>query len=137
MSAEASVTSVVASPQLPKPFGVWSPAVVAEHTGRLLFISGLTSRDPDNNVVGEGNMEEQTRQICRNLKALVEEAGGTLADITSVTVFTVDVTEFDAIHRARKEFFPSDPPASTMVEVSRLVEERCLIEINAIAVLPA
>jgi enamine deaminase RidA (YjgF/YER057c/UK114 family) len=136
MSADPAATSVVASEQLPQPFGVWSPAVLAENTGRTLYVSGLTSRDADNNVVAAGDMEGQTRQICKNLQALVEAAGGTLEDFVSVTVFAVDVTKFDEIHRARKEFFPTNPPASTMVEISRLVDERCLIEINAIAVLP-
>lgn len=129
--------AVITSDQLPEPFGVWSPAVLVEGAGRTLYVSGLTSRDAENNVVAEGDMEGQTRRICENLKALVEAAGGTIDDFVSVTVFAVDVTKFDEIHRARREFFASDPPASTMVEVSRLVDERCLIEINAIAALPA
>jgi len=131
-----ATTTVHASPELPKPFGVWSPSIIAENTGRTLYISGLTSRDADNNVVGEGDVEEQTRQICRNIKALVEAAGATLEDVATVTVFATDVTQFDAIHRARKEFWPGQAPASTMVQVSRLVEERCLIEINATVILP-
>lgn len=131
----SSAPSVVSSDQLPEPFGVWSPAVLVEHGGRTLYVSGLTSRDAENNVVAEGDMEGQTRQVCRNLQALVEAAGGTLADVVSVTVFATDVDKFDEIHRARREFFPDRPPASTMVEISRLVDERCLIEINAIAVL--
>lgn len=131
------LTSIVEPDQLPKPFGVWSPAVEARPGGRLLFISGLTARDPDGAVVGEGDVGAQTERICENLQAAVEAAGGTLADLATVTVFATDVTEFDAIHAARRRFFPENPPASTMVEISRLVDERCLIEINAIAVLPA
>jgi enamine deaminase RidA (YjgF/YER057c/UK114 family) len=121
---------------LPKAFGVWSPAITCE-SGKLLFISGLTARDPAGNVVGEGDYAAQTRQVCENLKATVEEAGGTLDDIMSVTVFACDVDKdkFDAIHKVRKEYFPQDPPASTMVQITRLVDKRCLIEINAIAVL--
>lgn len=115
-------------------FGVWTPAIACE-AGRMVFISGMTARDGHGNVVGEGDYAAQTRQVCENLKKAVEAAGGTLDDIMQVTVFAVDVEHFAEIHKVRREYFPSNPPASTMVEVPRLVDKRCLIEINAIAVL--
>ena len=59
-----------------------------------------------------------------------------MKDIVSVTVFVLNVDHFSEIHEVRRQYFPSEPPASTMVEVSRLVDERMLIEINAIAALP-
>ncbi len=127
--------TIIAPEAGPKPFGVWSPAVLAA-PGRLLFISGMTSRDGSGEVIGEGDIGAQTRQVCENLKAAVEAAGGSLADIASVTVFVRDIEQFDAIHAVRRTYFTADPPASTMVEVSRFVDPRCLIEINAIAVLP-
>lgn len=126
---------IVSPSALPKPFGVWSPAILCSDARRTLYISGLTSRDSSGAVVGEGNYAAQTRQICENLKATVEAAGGSLSDIVSVTVFVVDIEQFDVIHRVRREYFPKEPPASTMVQVSRLVEKKCLIEINAIAVI--
>lgn len=124
---------IVVPKALPAPFGVWSPAILCEGAKKTLFISGLTSRDPANAVVGEGDYEAQTRQVCENLKATVEAAGGTLADIVAVTVFVLDIEKFEIIHRVRRSYFPKDPPVSTMVQVSRLVDKRCLIEINAIA----
>lgn len=127
--------TIISPKALPKAFGVWSPAIQCENGKKLLFISGLTARDPSGNVVGEGDYSSQTRQICENLKATMEEAGGSLADIMAVTVFVCDVEQFDAIHKVRKEYFPQDPPTSTMVQITRLVDKRCLIEINAIAVL--
>ena len=126
---------VIVPSALPKPFGVWSPAILCSGSRRTLYISGLTSRDASGAVVGEGDYAAQTRQICENLKATVEAAGGSLSDLVSVTVFVVDIEQFDAIHRVRREYFPKEPPASTMVQVSRLVEKKCLIEINAIAVI--
>jgi 2-iminobutanoate/2-iminopropanoate deaminase len=120
--------------KLPKPFGVWTPVIACE-PGRMVFISGLTARAPDGHVVGIDDYEAQTRQVCENLKASIEAAGGTLADIMSVTVFVVGMAEFKAIHAVRKEYFPIDPPASTMLQVSGLVDPLCLIEINAIGVL--
>jgi 2-iminobutanoate/2-iminopropanoate deaminase len=117
-----------------KPGGVWTPAMACE-PGRMVFISGMTARDASGAVVGEGDYAAQTRQVCENLKKAVEAAGGTLDDIMQVTVFAVDVEQFDAIHRVRREYFPENPPASTMVQISRLNDPRFLIEINAIAVL--
>ncbi len=118
-----------------KPFGVWTPAVVVE-PGRLMFVSGITSRDSDGEVFGVGDIRAQTRQVLENLRATLRAAGGDLADVVSVTVHIKDMNDFDAIHEVRREFFPQSPPSSTMVEVSRMVDERSLIEITAIAVLP-
>jgi 2-iminobutanoate/2-iminopropanoate deaminase len=130
MNKQAVVPTTLAAP-----FGVWTPAIVTGPPGRLLFISGMVARLPDGSVVGEGDYAAQTRQVCENLKHAVVAAGGTLADIVQVVVFTLDIEQFATIHAMRREYFPEMPPASTMVEVSRLVDKRCLIEINAIAVL--
>jgi len=114
---------------------VWSHAIEVT-AQRLLFISGLTARDADGDIVGIDDVARQTRQILERLDATLRAAGGTLEDIASVVVYVADATDFDAIHTVRREFFPVDPPASTMVEVKRLVDPRCLIEINAVAALP-
>lgn len=118
------------------PSGNWTPLVVVDHPGKLAFLSGFTSRDEQGNVHGIGDIRAQTRRVCEMLRNVVQQAGGQLSDIVRVDVYTVDITHFSAIHEVRREFFPVNPPASTMVQVSRLVDERSLIEINAIAVLP-
>jgi enamine deaminase RidA (YjgF/YER057c/UK114 family) len=128
--------SVVETDRLPRAFGYWSPVVVTE-PGRQVFISGMTARDPSGEVVGLGDYEAQTRQVCENIKAAIEAAGGTLADIAALMVFVLDVSAFEAITRVRREYFPSPPPTSTMVQVPRLLDEKCLIEITATAVIPA
>ncbi len=120
---------------LSKPIGVWTPAVVVRK-GTLVFVSGLTSRDEAGNVAHVGDIEGQTRQVCQNLRTALQSVGGDLSDVVTVLVHVVDIGEFDTIHRVRREFFPENPPSSTMVEVSRLVDERSLIEITAIAALP-
>jgi 2-iminobutanoate/2-iminopropanoate deaminase len=127
--------SVVAVEGLPKPSGVWSNTIVTE-PGRMVFIAGLVARDAAGKMVGVGDMAAQTRQTCENLKRAIEAAGGSLADLVRVDVYVSDISQFDAIHRVRREFFPVDPPVSTMVEISRFVSPDALIEINAIAVLP-
>jgi enamine deaminase RidA (YjgF/YER057c/UK114 family) len=108
---------------------------MVEEKGRLVFISGMTSRRADGTIAGIGNIEEQTRQVCENLKAAVEEAGGTLEDICRVDVYVRKMEHFDAIHKARREYFKMPAPASTMVEVTKMTSPEHLIEINAIAVL--
>ncbi len=118
-----------------KPFGVWTTAIAVGGMKKLIFISGLTARDGEGRVVGVGDMAAQTRQVCENLKQAVTAGGGSLGDIVSVTVYTTDVTRFAEIHRERRAYFPDMPPSSAMVEVSRLVDDRCLIEISAIAAL--
>lgn len=119
-----------------KPSGVWSPVVVVKNPGALVFLSGFTSRDAEGNVFGVGDIKAQTRRVCELLELSMKAAGGTLADIMRVDVYVRNIKDFDAIHEVRKEFFPNNAPTSTMVQVSSMVDERSLIEINAIAVLP-
>lgn len=126
--------TVVQPKERETPFGVWSPAIIAEGS-KFVFVSGITSRDANGNVVGEGDIRAQTRQVCTNLQATVEAAGGTLEDVVSVTVYVKDIEQFDDIHAVRAEFFPEGPPASTMVQIVRLVDERSLIEMNAVVAL--
>lgn len=119
-----------------KPAGVWSPVVVVDKPGKLAFLSGFISRDEKGEIHGVGDIRAQTRRVCELLQKTVRSAGGELKDIVRVDVFVRDINQFSAIHEVRREFFPQKPPASTMVEVSRMTDERALIEINAIAVIP-
>ena len=125
----------VISPELATPNGHFSQATVVESRGRMVFISGMTARNKDGGITGIGNITDQTHQVCQNLKAAVEAAGGTLADICRVDVYVRNMEDFDAIHDVRRQYFTSEPPASTMVEVSKFVSKDYLIEINAIAIL--
>jgi len=126
----------ITSKKLRQPNGHFSHATAIEARGKLVFISGMTARHPDGSITGIGDIEAQTRQVCENLKAAVEEAGGTLEDICRVDVYVRNMEHFERIHKIRREYFTGVPPASTMVEVSKFVSPDYLIEINAIAVLP-
>jgi len=125
---------VVTSPELAEPNGHFAQATVSQARGRLLFISGMTARNSSGGVTGVGDVTAQTHQVCQNLKAAVEAAGGTLDDVARVDVYVRNMEDFAAIHEVRRQYFPT-PPASTMVEVSKFVNKDYLIEINAIAVL--
>lgn len=123
----------VRSDDLNRPLGRFSQAMRCSTQGELLFISGLTARDSDGNVIGAGDIKRQTEVILENMKRLVEQAGGRLADIVKVTVFIRDMEQFDEIHEVRARYFSEPYPASSMVEVSRLVSPEHLIEIEAVA----
>ncbi|HTV28510.1 MAG TPA: RidA family protein [Xanthobacteraceae bacterium] len=126
----------VTSASIRKPIGVFSQATVVEAKGRLVFVSGMTARRPDGSIAGIGNIEEQTRQVCENIKSAVEGAGGTMNDVCRVDVYVRNMEHFDAIHKIRRQYFTPPLPASTMVEVTKMVSPDYLIEINAIAVIP-
>src|SRR3954454_11722701 len=125
----------ISSEKISKPNGHFSQATVTEARGRIVFISGMTSRRADGTIAGIGDIEAQTRQVCENIKAAVEAAGGTMDDICRVDVYVRNMEHFDRIHKVRREYFKNPPPASTMVEVSKFTSPDYLIEINAIAVI--
>ena len=102
--------------------------------GRLVFVSGQVARDVDGQVVGKGNIKTQTRKTLENVQAILAESGATMDDVVKVTVFVTDLeSQFAAIHEVRSEFFNSEYPASTLVEIKSLVDKDLLIEIEAIA----
>ena len=118
-----------------KPTGHWTTVTTAR-PGKLVFISGLTSKNEGGEIVGVGDVRAQTRQVCENLTAAMRAAGGSLADILRVDVYIRDMNGFKDIHDIRREYFGAHPPASTMVAVAGFTHPDMLIEINAIAVLP-
>ena len=124
----------VTTSKVREPMGHFSQAIAIEAKGKLVFISGMTARRPDGSIAGIGGVEAQTRQVCENLKSAVEAAGGTMEDICRVDVYVRNIEHFDRIHKVRREYFKAPAPASTMVEVTKMVSPEYLIEINAIAV---
>jgi reactive intermediate/imine deaminase len=119
-----------------QPSGHFSQAIAIEAKGKLVFLSGMTARRPDGTIAGIGDIEAQTRQVCENLKAAVEAAGGTMDHICRVDVYVRNMEHFDRIHKVRREYFKAPAPASTMVEIVKMTSPDYLIEINAIAVVP-
>ncbi|MBI3370199.1 MAG: RidA family protein [Betaproteobacteria bacterium] len=114
---------------------VYNHYVRVDKPNALIFLSGQLSRDAEGRLVGAGDMAEQTRQCIRNMRTVLEAAGGALEDIVSVVVYTTDMREFKNIVAARTEFFIGKLPTSTIVEVGHLADPGLLIEIQAIAAL--
>jgi len=122
-------------PGVAKPFGIFSNAAW-QPPGRVLHVSGQVATDPDWNVVGDGDMVAQTRQVLENIQTILASVGGVMDDIVSVIVYVTDMAPLMEVHRVREEFFTKPYPASTLVQVPALVRPEYLIEIAAVAVIP-
>ncbi len=114
-----------------KPSG-FSPATRA---GNMVFVSGQVSVDADGNLVGEGDALAQSVQCLENVEQGLRAAGATRADVTKITTFLVDADDYPAYAKARLDFFGNPGPASSTVFISGLVNPKCLVEIEAIAVI--
>jgi enamine deaminase RidA (YjgF/YER057c/UK114 family) len=119
-------------PELSSPPGYSHVAEV--RGGRLVYISGQIALDAQGKLVGKGNLEAQADQVFRNLGLALASVGCTARNVVKFTVFMRDVKDLAAYRRARDRFVGDGPrPASTLVEVSKLVSEDFLIEVEAVA----
>jgi len=112
---------------------VYNHFVRVDQPKSMIFVSGQVSRDSEGQQVGIGSMLEQTRQCIRNIETCLNSAGGSLSDIVWTTVYTTDIREFRQIVDAREEFFKTNLPTSTMVEVVHLADPGLMVEIQVIA----
>jgi enamine deaminase RidA (YjgF/YER057c/UK114 family) len=124
------------------PDGVHKPmgySHVAEQTGgRLVYIAGQVSVDPSGNIVGEGDLEAQARQVFANIKANLAAVGATFADVIKLNYYIVQSDGIPSIRKVRDEFVNTgSPPASTLVIVSGLARPEFLVEVEAIASIPS
>ena len=112
---------------------VYNHFVRVDQPKSMIFVSGQVSRDSEGQQVGANSMLEQTRQCIRNIETCLHSAGGSLSDIVWTTVYTTDIREFRQIVAAREEFFKTNLPTSTMVEVVHLADPGLMVEIQVIA----
>ena len=117
----------------------WNPRYTywpARRVGNLLFISGTTGTDENDQITAPGDIVEQTRQIFRKWAPLLAEAGCTFDDIAQTTDYFTTTENYRGTAAVRREFFKERMPASTGVLISGLLREHAVIEIDAIAVIP-
>jgi 2-iminobutanoate/2-iminopropanoate deaminase len=119
----------VASPKAPKAIGPYSAALRA---GQLLFVSGQVPLDPDTGVMIDGDIGHQTRQVLRNITALLEAGGLTLNHVVRTTVFLADMNDFGPMNEVYRSFFSEPYPARSTVQAARLPRD-ARIEIDVIA----
>ncbi|HJR74757.1 MAG TPA: RidA family protein [Luteimonas sp.] len=121
---------------LPKPNG-YSHTIEAP-VGRTLYISGQLPLDKNGNLVGEGDFGAQAEQVFANLKTALEASGAGFKDVVKLNMFVTDMSQLKALREARDKYIDlKNPPASTLVEVKRFVKDGAMVEIDAIAVVPA
>lgn len=118
----------------PKPLENYSQAWTV--TGaKLIFLSGQVSVDMSGNLVGSGDIALQTRTVIENLKKVLEGSGASLRDVIKLNHYVTNMAEYiERTRDIRREYFPQDFPASTLVEVKSLAHPEFMVEIEAIAV---
>jgi 2-iminobutanoate/2-iminopropanoate deaminase len=112
--------------------------VVTVTGGTLVFVAGMTSRsEVDASPVHPGDMRAQLRQVCENIGRALRSVGGDFSDVVKTTTFTTDVDEYHRVADERFKYFQRDLPTSALIGVQRLSHPDLMVEIEAMAVIPA
>lgn len=127
-----NIVRLISPRNVTKTDGTWSQGV---RKNNFIFISGQVPLDFEGNIIGKSNFELQAKQALDNFMSVLDELGGKQENIMMITVFLTNMKYRPLFAKIRENYFKKNPPASTVVEVTRLFMEEILIEINGIAFL--
>jgi enamine deaminase RidA (YjgF/YER057c/UK114 family) len=116
----------------------WEPIVGysrAVKVGNMVFVTGTTATGADGNLVGVGDMYAQSVQALKNIEAVIKRTGAEMRHVVRTRIYVTDITRWEEAGKAHHEFFRDIRPATTMVEVSKLITPEMLVEIEADAVI--
>ena len=136
MTSQSQTIHFFNPPGLPRPSGYSHAAAVSG--GKTIYVSGQVALDQSGTLVGPGDLRAQTQQVFANLKAALEAGGANFHAVVKLTYYLLDISQIQMVREVRDQFVNvQQPPASSAVEVRRLFRDDVLIEIEAIAVVPA
>ncbi|NML41355.1 RidA family protein [Chitinophaga sp. G-6-1-13] len=135
--SDKSAVQFINPPEVVKPNGYSQAAVINLGSNKMLILSGQVPQNVKGELVGKDNFEQQAEQVFANIQKIIEAAGGKMSDIVKLSYFILDTKNLKTLRTVRDKYVDvQHPPASTLVQVSKLFRDDVLLEVEATAVIP-